>query len=407
MKVPGDRLRHAVRWVHLWLGLSLGGLFVLLGLTGSILAFYPEVDALLHPEIRVESEAAPDWDRALATVRTAFPDKQGPWRFEVTDRPGAIPARYYDPPERAGHDFAPMMVWLSPDGGEVLRRDYWGEYAMTFVYDLHYRLLLGETAGKVLGWVSFALLALMLSGVWAWWPRGSWAKALRIKAGTSRQRTLRDWHKTAGLSGLLFLLILTITGIMLELPGESDSALTTVGLPVEPAPLVTPPPASGSAPIAVSRAVEVAQQALPGARLAWIETPPAAGGLYRMRMQVPGDPSFRFPHSYVWIDAASGRIAQLTDARRAPAGTIVNNWLHPLHDGSAGGLAGRILIALTGLVPLVLFLTGWLRWRNRRQGRAVPAMDRGSLRMVEGFQRGREARCEFRRNPQSRRRRRE
>jgi len=384
MNAPGDRLRRAVRRVHLWLGLSLGGLFVLLGLTGSILAFYPEIDTLLNPEIALEGEGTPDWNRALATVRTAFPDKQGPWRFELTGQPGAIPARYYDPPERAGHAFAPMMVWLSPDGEKVLRRDYWGEYAMTFVYDLHYRLLLGTTGGAVLGWTSFALIALLLTGLWAWWPRGSWAKALRIKTGASRQRALRDWHKTAGLSGLVFLLILTITGIMLELPAESDVALTTVGLPVEPAPNVAGPATGGSNLIPVSRAVEVAHQALPGARLAWIETPPAAGGLYRMRMQVPGDPSYRFPHSYVWIDARSASVAGLTDARRAPAGTIVNNWLHPLHDGSAGGLTGRILIVLAGLAPLALFVTGWLRWRTCRQGRAVPAKRRRSVRSVEG-----------------------
>ncbi len=147
MRQQGDRLRRAVRKLHLWLGLWLGGLFVLLGLTASLLVFYPQVDAMLHPELRAEGEGEPDWDRALATVRAAYPDKQGGWRFEVTGEPGAIPARYYDPPERAVHAFRPMMVWLSPDGGRVLRRDYWGEYAMTFIYDLHYRLTLGE-AGR-------------------------------------------------------------------------------------------------------------------------------------------------------------------------------------------------------------------------------------------------------------------
>lgn len=71
---------------------------------------------------------------------------------------------------------------------------------MTFIYDLHYRLLLGETGGIVLGWTGFALLALLLSGLWAWWPRGSWAKALRLKRHAHRS-ALRDWHKLAGLSG--------------------------------------------------------------------------------------------------------------------------------------------------------------------------------------------------------------
>lgn len=365
-------MRLWVRRVHLWLGLGLGGLFLLLGLTGTVLAFYPEVDRLLHPELQVQGAAparGPEWDRALATVRAAFPDKTGPWRFEVTGKPGPIPARYYNPPERTGHAFRPMMVWLSPDGVRVLRRDYWGEYAMTFVYDLHYRLLLGETGAQIVGWAGFPLLALLASGVWAWWPRGSWRKALRLKLAAPAQRSLRDWHKLAGLSGAVFLLLLTGTGIMLALPDETGTALAAAGLPVDEAPLL--PRTSAADALLPSQAVALAERALPGARLAWIETPPASGGLWKLRMQVAGDPSFRFPHSYVWVDGASGRVAAVQDARRAGGGSTITNWLHPLHDGSAGGLAGRALAALAGLVPLVLFVTGWMRWRlrPRRQSR--------------------------------------
>lgn len=369
-------LRRAVRRLHLWLGLGLGGLFALLGLTGSVLVFYPEIDSLLHPAMRAEAAAQPapppDWDRALTTLRHAFPDKDGPWRLEATGRPGPIPARYYNPQERAGHDFRPMMAWLSADGARVIRRDYWGEYAMTFVYDLHFRLLLGEMGGKVLGWAGFGLLALLLSGLWAWWPRGSWAKALRVKPRAAPSRALRDWHKLAGLSGLGLLILLTGTGIMLELPEESDAALGAMGLPVavmgqshgghgqEPA---------GPLRIGPAEAARTALAALPGARLAWIETPPATGGTYRLRLQVPGDPSFRFPHSFARVDGASGRLVALDDIRAAPAGDRVNAWVHPLHDGSALGLPGRILVALCGLLPAILFCTGWRRWRLARPKR--------------------------------------
>ena len=366
MRRAAGRVRRAVRAVHLWLGLGLGGLFVLLGLTGSVLAFYPEIDAMLHPEIRVDGAAPPDWDRALVTLRQTWPEKTGPWRLEVRGHGAAIPARYYAPPERAGHPFRPMMVWLSPDGATVLRRDYWGEYAMTFIYDLHFRLLLGEAGGTVIGWLGFGLLALLLSGLWAWWPRGSWTKALRLKRGAHPQRALRDWHKLAGLGSLAFLLILTVTGIMLELPDESDAALAAAGLKVDHPRHVH---GSGSAGVQVSpsRAAALAMAALPGARVAWIESPPITGGTWRLRMQVAGDPSARFPHSFVWIDAARGRVLAIEDARLAGAGKQVNNWLHPLHDGTAGGLAGRILVALAGLAPLALFLTGWLRWRSRQR----------------------------------------
>ena len=371
MRQSGDRLRHWVRKFHLWLGLSFGALLVLLGLTGSVLAFYPELDAMLHPEIRVEGEASPDFDRALATLRAEWPDKVGGWRFEVTGTNGAIPARYYKPLERPGYSFRPLMVWLSPDGTTVLRRDYWGEYAVTFVYDVHNKLLLDSIGGALVGWLGFGCLALLLTGLWAWWPRGamsgqSWAKALRFKRNAHPQRRLRDWHKLVGLSGLVFLLLLTVTGIMLALPEESDTALGAAGLTVSAAPHIHDTGATRPLRTSPSQAVAAAQTALPGARIAWIETPPAQGGNWRIRMQVAGDPSFRFPHSFVWVDGGSGRVVAVQDARVGGAGTVVNNWLHPLHDGSAGGLFGRILAVLAGLVPALLFWTGWLRWRRSK-----------------------------------------
>ena len=43
------RARAVWRRVHLALGLTLGGFFVLLGLTGSLLVFYVELDAWRYP----------------------------------------------------------------------------------------------------------------------------------------------------------------------------------------------------------------------------------------------------------------------------------------------------------------------------------------------------------------------
>lgn len=359
-------MRRAVRTLHLWLGLSLGALFVFLGLTGSALVFYTEIDALLNPEVQVEGAVTPDLDRALSTVRTQWPDKAGPWRFEVTGEGGAIPARYYNPPETAHREFAPMMVWLSPDGSRVLRRDYWGDYAMTFLYDLHYRLLLGELGGYVLGYAGIALFVLLLSGLWAWWPRGSWRKALHFKRDAGPMRRLRDQHKLAGLWGLPLLLILTVTGVMLELPEESDAVLSATIAPVQ----LLPHPVSSAwegRPIPVAQALATARTALPEGRVAWVEVPGSGNHAYRIRMQVPGDPSDRFPHSFVWIDQYRDTLLAVSDARTANASGVINNWIHALHDGSFGGTVTRVLTLIAGLVPALLFWSGWKRWRARRK----------------------------------------
>lgn len=353
------------------MGLSLGLLFVVAGLTGSVLVFYVEIDQATHPALWSTSDSAQaPWDRALQTLRHAYPDKTGAWRFEVRDDGGPIPARYYAPPETRGRDFAPMLVWLSPDGAEVLRRAYWGETAMTWIYDLHYRLLLGKLGGAIMGWAGLAMVVLLLTGVWAWWPRQpEFRKALRVKSNAALSRRLYDWHKLAGLASILLLLLLTATGAALALPKETDALLrATAGAPRAPLPPIVQ--WSSGNQLRLSAAVNAAHAALPGARLAWIEAPAEGAGAYRFRFQVSGDPSWRFPHSHVFVHPVTGDVIGVFDVRVAGAPATLKSWLHPLHDGSAGGLFLRGGVFLIGFVPAGLFVTGLVRWKVRAAARA-------------------------------------
>ncbi|NML93995.1 PepSY-associated TM helix domain-containing protein [Novosphingobium olei] len=363
-----QRVRLIVRAAHLWLGLSFGALFVVLGISGALLVFYQEIDAALHPEINVTASGvvpgwnSPVWDTSLATVRRQWPERNGAWRFEVTGKPGPIAARYQPP--HGGHHGQRIMVWLAPDGSRVLREAAWGSYAMTWIYDLHMQLAAGPAWRDVVGWAGLIILVLLLTGLWAWWPRGSWRKALRYKRGASFVRTLRDIHKLAGLASLPLLLMLVVTGVMLALPDQSNAVLTQVTGPIDE----TPSPQSAvqtRPPLTISEALAIAHSKMPEGRLAWVEVPGQSDGPFMVRIQQPSDPSYRFPHSYVFIDQFSGAVVGLQDSLRASASTTVNNWLHPLHDASVGGLNFRLLIVCVGLVPALLFGTGLARWRLR------------------------------------------
>lgn len=352
-----------IRRIHLWLGLGLGALMVLAGLTGAVLVWYVEIDRLLHPEQAAVGIAGPrDWDQAIGTVHAAFPDRHGPWRIEVTGKPGTLPMRYYDPDETAGHGHAPLMAWLTPDGTRVLRHDFWGRYATTWIYDLHYHLQLGPTGGVVFGYAGIVLALLLLTGLWTWWPRGSWTKALRFKRRAAPSRRLRDWHKLTGLAGFPLLIMLTVTGVLLALPDETSGLLSPLlGAPQD----VRAPPGTidRGSDIQPSAAAASAIRAIPGARLVWIEVPGSGPGSYRFRLQGAGDPSPRFPHGYVWIDRETGSVLKVSAVAGGTPLTVVSAWLHPLHDGSAGGLPLRLLVTLGGLAPAWLFWTGWRRWK--------------------------------------------
>ena len=104
--------------LHQWLGLSLGLLFCLLGLTGSLLVFYVEGDRLLNPELVVapppcqspaDTSCQPQsLDRIYALLEAAHAGRSGGWRLELPMDPGQpLMARYYQPEEKAGLGFAP------------------------------------------------------------------------------------------------------------------------------------------------------------------------------------------------------------------------------------------------------------------------------------------------------------
>ncbi|MDP1999409.1 MAG: PepSY domain-containing protein, partial [Rhodoferax sp.] len=77
------------------------------------------------------------------------------------------------------------------------------------------------------------------------------------------------------------------------------------------------------------------------------------------------------PHSYVYVDQYSGQIVGMQNRQHFGTANQINNWLHPLHDASIGGLGLRLAVAFAGLVPMALFITGWMRWLARRRARVL------------------------------------
>lgn len=371
--------RFLCRRLHLWLGLSVGMMLVLISLSGATIVFYVELDRWLHPELQTQMRHSgePDWEQAVRTLRSAYPDKTGPWRLEVTPDQQLIPARYNQPRETQGQHFAPLLVWLSADGRQVLRQDYWGQSLLTWLYNLHYQLLLGATGTVLLGYLGIASLVLLMSGLGAWWPKhGQWRKNLLFKARRSKSGLLYDWHKTLGLCCLLPLILLSVTGVMLALPGPTQTVLQILpGQKPNPGLLSWQTTASETAAVPfvqLTDAINNVKRTLPQATLAWIEVPALTGGYYQFRVQLPGDPSRRFPHSYIQVDRSTGAIARLQDIRERGSSERIKNWLHPLHDGSAGGLWLRALWLFIGFSPLLLALLGVWRYLDRTRRAISP-----------------------------------
>lgn len=366
MAAARPALRVVARRIHLWLGLSIGALFALAGLTGSLLVFYPEIDAALSPALRaVPAGTRPaSWQAVVDTLHREHPARTGAWRIEVAEGGGAIPVRYYTPKETKKRDFAPLLVWIDPVRQTTIRTGFWGDTLFTWIYDLHYRLLLEKPGGVAMGIAGIVMLALIASGLWAWWPRrDGWRRALHFKRRAAPIRRLYDWHKLTGIGALVLLLVVTGTGVLLDLPDQVRPLLARVSPLFEtPKPAVVP----AGKPLPIDALVGIARHRFPDGQLAWIETPARPSAPIRINLARPGEPSRRFPRTNVWLDPYTGRILTVRDGLAERGGDVLLNWLHPLHGGEAFGLAGRLLALVAGLAPIALFVTGLLRWWRRR-----------------------------------------
>jgi uncharacterized iron-regulated membrane protein len=365
------RLRRWMGLMHLWLGLALGVVLAVAGITGALLVFYVEGDRALDARLRaIDPEARPaSYEAVLRSLQAHAPQRPGAWRIEVTGEGGPIPVRYYNPPETAGRDFAPLMLWVDPQGPRVVREAFWGEYLGTWLYDVHYALLMGRAGKQLMAVCCVLTLGLLLGGLWLWWPaKGKAISALTLKPSASPQRRIYDLHKTAGVYGLVPLLVLVVSGGLLAAPDWVRPGIACLSPLYEaPAPQSTPVASAGRIP--VDTAVASARRLFPAAELAWIETPAGPRGVFRINLQQPGEPSRRFPRTNVWVDAYSGAVLAVRDPRREEAGDQLLNWLHAVHSGEAGGLPGRLLALFSGLGTAGLFVTGWIRWRHKVDAR--------------------------------------
>ena len=333
-------------------GVAAGLLLLILGVSGSVMAFSGEIDCLLHPRLfKVVPEGQPLSLSQLASsaasvlhagesIDTCLPST----RADVSD---SFIVR--------AHHRIPRQIFVDQYTGRVLG-------SLSAVRFTSIMKTLHSIAG-VLGCSSIILVFMVLSGLYLWWPR----KQIKIGLSGDVQRLSFDLHNSIGLFASLFLFLFAVTGIYMVF-GPPAYAITSQAA-TQPA---FSTPQVGLKPVSLDLVATAAKDTLPGATVLWIVIPRRPTEAYFVKMRFPEDRSDN-GSSAVWIGEFSGKVLTVANSRTVPLGNKIKTISRAIHTGAVFGDRGRAFAAFMSLILVLQTLTGLLLWWNRRRSKVPRA----------------------------------
>jgi uncharacterized iron-regulated membrane protein len=368
--------------VHLYLGLFAGAVFVLIGLTGSLLAFGSTLDAWLNPQLMTvtvpnEQSFLPLNDIVAAGLKALPPDGKA-LDLEFPRHPGLNFQLWFERPSPKANDLERHQIFINPYTGLVtgqrLLIDFerpWRDPLLDFILRFHYSLALGSTGMNAVGFIGLVLLFSVLTGLILWWPNpGKLRKALTIKRCASSERLNFDLHKTFGFYSAIILLFLILSGVYLIFPNYGRGLVSVFSPVAEPWPVYqSTVPKANKIPISLAEIKAITDARFPDGEYGWIVFPENESDVYLVGKREINEVNRKIPYRSLWIDQYSGNILHVRENRTATAGDAFEQWLYPLHSGEAFGLTGQSIILITGLVPSLLYVTGVIRWLQKWRAR--------------------------------------
>jgi uncharacterized iron-regulated membrane protein len=344
-------LRRTLFTLHMVAGLVAALFLIVLGLTGSIMAFEEEIDHVTHPHLfYVEPQGRAALPLATLTERLS------------SSLPGPVLAY--------GMGVTPnLSYYLATPKGTVFVNQYTGEILGTrnaptwlnYVHQIHLRLL-AEDAGKtIVAWAGLVIVLLALSGLYLWWP----VKRVSIAFAAGGRRVWFDLHNAIGVVSFAFLLVLAFTGTIIGFERVTTpllySATGSHPYPGNVAVALLP----GSRVIAPDVAVAIAARAVPGAAPILVNVTMGKAP-YRVALRYPEDltPGGR---SRVFVNPYTGAVLQAESSRTTAAGTRLVILNRAVHTGDIFGMPTKILMSLVSLAAVAQAVTGAVMWWKRRR----------------------------------------
>ena len=372
-------IRRWVRAAHLWAGIGLGLWLAMLGLTGSALVYQHSLRQVLERGRRIQ----PDLpllpiDQLLARVHQQRPD------LAVIDIDGleyknSALELLVRPASATGPEKRSRYLLVDPGTGAIGAMQSSSGSFMGVVAQLHYNLLSGETGLALNAFAGGLAIFFTITGLILWWRgKAKWKNGLRIKIkGASTRVRNYSIHSAVGFYSSLFLAMAGLSGIYFWAPEPYLEAAARVnGTTLAIMKDFLDPPSSASpltmpdAP--VDQVVALACAQYPSEVLSEIEIPKRPTDAWQFHFFSHGGVDLGNAE-LVAIDRRSAKVLAARRTADLPIAIRAVILLRPLHYGTVGGHATRILWIFLGLTPATLLITGFVIWRKRVNADSIAA----------------------------------
>ncbi|AKD54956.1 PepSY-associated TM helix domain-containing protein [Spirosoma radiotolerans] len=335
-----------------------GGLFILiLTVTGSILVVDQQVDNLLTPnQTHIESVGQlQSVGQLLATVNRQYPEaKVRSLTLWDSTKKEAVRVDLSDKGIRT-------WVAMNPYTGAIIGARQADATLIRRTRELHENLLVKPIGGYIMGLAGICLLVSVLTGTWYYRRALLSVFKIGVRWNKSPRIVYADIHKWLGVVALLFMLMMSATGIFFH--WEQIERAFGEGKKVEPAQVA---PISLTS-IPVDAAIAAARASIADFHPQLIDFPKPGDSTLVIRGNKPE--SIRMLGKYnvaATIDARNGHYLSGFDARDADLEYIAEHIFEELHFGHYGGWISQIIYILLALSTAVVTLTGLFLWLLKR-----------------------------------------
>ena len=373
-------IRRALFQVHLWSGITVGIIATLVGISGSAIVYKDSLDRILTPELFQTSvgNTRLTADQILAAAHAAHPRSLISY-VAVLAKPGAHrqePWIFYLAPS-AGHKATYLtLAYFDPTSGRQLGTIGEASGVMNWLAELHFRLLGGPT-GTIVNGIGAALLFLLcLTGIVIWWPgRNRLHSGFKIQWKARWLRLNWDIHNVFGFWSSIPLAIEAFTGAYYCFFVPMAAALVFLfGGDVHMWREMSVPPRStvvaGQAPVTLEPLILEALRRHPDCTLRGLALPVSPSDPVSVQLDPPHAED-RGDYAQVVFDRYSGKVLSDVDSRNQSLAIRLVLFIRPLHYGTFAGQWSRVAWILVGLMPAVLFFSGFILWWRRVPARLL------------------------------------